>query len=129
MNKTSYLIQIKDKNEMNRCIESTKITYGTNSTYAGEIEEARRAIITSTEQRLQDWLVGSEFGRHANAKWTIEPCGIDTLLSSPPIRRLSMPVANLKCSQFDRIVRFFTEKLPTAGGLTTQLFRRLLAST
>jgi hypothetical protein len=114
---------------MNQRIEFTKTLYGMNSVYAGEVDEARLSMIASTEQRLQNWLAGPESGLHADAKRTIDSFGIDELLSSPPIRRLSMPVANLKCSQFDLIVRFFTEKLPTAGGLTTQLFRRLLAST
>lgn len=114
---------------MNQRIEFTKTLYSMNTAYAGDVEEVRASIIASREQRLQDWLVGSEFGLHANAKRTIEPFGIDALLSSPPIRRLSMPVANLQCAQFDRIARFFTETLPTAGGLTTQLFRRLLPNT
>jgi hypothetical protein len=113
---------------MNQRIEFTKTPYGMNTAYASDVEEVRTSIIASREQRLQDWLVGSE-SVHTDAKRTIDSFGIDELLRSPPIRRLSMPVANLKCTQFDLIVRFFTEKLPIAGGLTTQLFRRLLAST
>ena len=97
--------------------------------YLDSVSDNPNWIMDSVDWRLQYWLISDVVESHHAPKSEDKVSEFEKLLIAPPLRRVSMPVASLKCSQWKRVVQVCIEKLAVIGESTAQTFRRLLVNT